>query len=178
MSDKLDLSKCKVGDKVILRSGKVVTISSISPNERYPIRCDDEYSRTFLGFWQRTEKVNDIDIVSIVKPSAKSKKTKPVELSDIKNLIGKIIVIDTTKNDGKFDLSSAELRGVFTSEKLALDYVRNDAKDTYDGDPSNDMQDLDNWGSDVLIVEVKRVVRPVPSVKVSCSVKTIAGGLK
>ena len=90
---------------------------------------------------------------------------------------GRFLVLEGVKNDGTVDLKDlAEVRGPFASAKAAEDDIRKDAVDTFEGDPDSRMEDLENWGSDCLIVEVKRVVRAVPVVTVKAEIKTIAGG--
>ena len=90
---------------------------------------------------------------------------------------GRFLVLEGMKNDGTVDLKDlAGVRGPFVSAKAAEDDIRKDAVDTFEGDPESTLDDLENWGSDCLIVEVKRVVRPVPVVSVKAEIKTIAGG--
>lgn len=182
---KLDLSKCKVGDVVKFGDGCTAEIVNIVPTALYPIRCSNDEIYTFDGRYTSIESNADKDIVSVqrkTKPKPKqpapSKSALPPGTFDIAGLVGKTLIIDTTANGGTFRLKDATVEGVFDNESRAVAHICESSADTFENDSDGSLEDLENWGSDVLIVEVKRVVRPVPRVSVKCEIKEIAGGAK
>jgi hypothetical protein len=179
---KLDLSKCEVGDRVRLRNGKETLVDENDGSD-VPVYAG--------GCWYRRNgksyvDVDHLDIVAILprektkkpvaKPAAPVKPALPAGVFSVSDLVGKTIAIYGEKNDGTFALRGAELVGVYDNEKAALADIADKDADTFESDGGDTLDDLANWGSDYLIVEVKRVVRPVPVVDVKCEVRVIAGG--
>jgi len=66
----VDLSKCKVGDRLKKRNGATVTVINVLYTMTYPILCDDCYSRTYSGRFAISE-TDHRDIVSVCKPDRK-----------------------------------------------------------------------------------------------------------
>lgn len=97
---------------------------------------------------------------------------------DITTVVGSTLVIEAERNNGTLGTGGNEIFGAFANEAEALKRIAENAKDTFADDSGSTLYDLENWGSDYLIVEVKRVVRPVPRVNVECDIKIIAGGEK
>lgn len=181
----LDLRKCKVGDVVKFGDGWTAEIVEIRPTSVYPIRCSNDEIYTYEGQYNLTKRDVDKDIVSVQRKSksepkkpASVKDALPTDTFDIAGLVGKTLVIDTMTNSGTFRLTDARVEGVFKNEGEAIKHICESAADTFEGDSDGSLEDLENWANDVLIVEVKRVVRPVPRVSVKCEIKEIAGGAK
>ena len=191
---KIDLSMCKVGDKAMTRDGHTLTFKGRRDRMVYPYifgcSCGRDHNFAQDGRFDPS-KEDRRDIVGLVlpdepapNPKATSKPSAP-ELPPgfvrVADCVGKFLVVEGDKSGGVIDLESlTAVRGPFKSIQAAEKDIRDDAIDTFESDPGNsrDMEDLENLGSDCLIVEVKRAVRPVPTVKVGCEIKTIGGGVK
>ncbi|MFA6690082.1 MAG: hypothetical protein WCS18_11450 [Sphaerochaetaceae bacterium] len=121
--------------------------------------------------------------VYYVKKTAKRRQKKGLKIIepgvfDITTVVGSTLVIEAERNNGTLGTGGNEIFGAFANEAEALKRIAENAKDTFADDSGSTLYDLENWGSDYLIVEVKRVVRPVPRVNVECDIKIIAGGEK
>lgn len=180
---KLDLSKCELGDKLMARNGKVFTFSHITSDGFFPIITKEGDTFRADGKYQLFGD-NELDNVKILSKERKQKTTaKPAPKPDlppgvfrVSDLVGKTLVIEGSRNDGTFKFGEASVLGAYNNEKEALEALCEESADVFESDSGNSREDLENWGSDALIVEVRRVVRPVPKVSVKCGIKVIAGG--
>ena len=85
---------------------------------------------------------------------------------------GSLMLLVTDNLDGDLG-AETQVVGPFASRKAAVDWIRETARETFD--PSLDVDEEGrhpDWGSFHVLVEVKEVLRPVPSVRVSMSVET------
>lgn len=182
---KLDLSKCKPGDRVRLRNGTETNVARNTGLASYPVELRNGISYTYNGehyYGHRSE----LDIVAILprakpkkpaeKPEAPAQPKLPEGVFRVADMIGKTVVIEGSKNDGTFSCDCTEVFGVYKDEKAALKDLADRNADEFD--ESDKSSDGETWASDCLIVEVKRVVRPVPRVKVNCDIRVVAGGAK
>lgn len=191
-AEKIDLSKCKVGDKAVTRDGYTLTFKGRRDRLAKPYifgcSCGRDHSFSQDGRFGPS-KENCRDIVGLIlsdEPAPKPKAAKKPAVPElppgsvrVADCVGTFLVVEGDKNGGVIDLESlTAVRGPFKSIQAAEKDIRDDAIATYSGDRGNSLSDLENWGSDCLIVEVKRAVRPVPTVKVGCEIETIAGGVK
>ncbi|MFC1454128.1 hypothetical protein ACFLQL_03010 [Verrucomicrobiota bacterium] len=89
-------------------------------------------------------------------------------------LIGNYIVVESSKNEGEFELSNSKVKGFFTSVKELIKHLKSDALEFFDlnGGGVHEGHNED-WGSDLLVCKVVRVCRQVPIVKVSSSLKNV-----
>lgn len=92
----------------------------------------------------------------------------------VSGIVGKFAVIESNRNGMTFSIEDVRVHGVFDTFADALAFVKDDAEDVYDASGGGG-GNLEKWGSDCLVVEVKSVVRPVPEIEVKMTVKTVAG---
>ena len=80
MKTKIDLSKCKVGQKVKLRNGAIGSLlKNKSPNPNWPFRVSVDgipLSYTACGSWYSSSSPDSQDIIAIL-PLKSAKKAKP-----------------------------------------------------------------------------------------------------
>ena len=97
-----------------------------------------------------------------------------------KSIIGNYIIIDTHQNPkySKSDylkksfIPSYSAETIVPSIKLARKLIISDTLNSYD--PEGNSGKDENWAGDMLICKIVKVVRPIPSVKVTATLKTIA----
>lgn len=85
-------------------------------------------------------------------------------------LVGKIVVLE---QPGRVptDPLHAEVKAVCADVIAAERWIRQDTVDTFSGsDRSLQTGPVEDWGSDMIICQVLRVVRPIPHVKISASI--------
>lgn len=171
---KLDLFAFPDGTSVRLRNGDVCTILQKDDIGPYVVRLSNGSWYTPDGSFRAGYEEDPFDVVEILSAPEPAPKPEPGFLR-VADLIGKVLVIESDGNSGIIKTGSAELVGyAFKDEAAALAHIRKDSAGTFEDGGEITTEDLENWGSDCLIVEVKRVVRPVPTVKIGCEILTVA----
>ena len=123
---------------------------------------------------------SELDIVRIIhktqpKPTTKkpavapSPKKKPT----IADVVGKFIAIESFGMSEEFNVKESDILGIFDTEKKAIDHICEDAKENFEADKEATINDGEYLASNCLIVEIKRVVRPVITATVKCEVKDV-----
>ena len=84
---------------------------------------------------------------------------------------GSLMVIVVDNLNGDLD-DSAQVAGPFSSRSDAVKWIRQEALDSFDLRQTDDVGRCGDWGSFNILVEVKEVLRPTPTVRVSMSVET------
>lgn len=169
---KLNLLKYRVGDTVELADGRRGRISRILPHRDYPIksRIGSYYmSHTKEGEFLVNGSQRGHNIIRVIP-----RKQEPVEEGQEKEdsvQSENFLVIRLASNDKPYNLSNATVKGAFKSEKAAEEFITSDAKKSFNDYPARSL-DPETWGSDHMIVEVKKIVRPIPNITVDCGLKT------
>lgn len=91
----------------------------------------------------------------------------------VNSMIGKFIAIEAFGTRDDFNVKETDILGIFDTEKLAIDHICEDAKENFEADNEATIKDGEDWASNCLIVEIKRVVRPVITATVKCEVKDV-----
>lgn len=186
---RIDFSKLPIGTQVRRRDGEVVTIVEQLKGTRLTWRVGVRVSdggcgwHTTFGYFQCTGTEHCCDLVSVVshekaKPKAavSKKPALPEGVFNVSDLVGKLLVIESDNNTGRMKLLGLPVSaGPFKSNADVDRHLIEDGIDTFEGSDRSSLDDLEHWGSDCLIVEVKRVVRQVPVVKVGCEVQDVSG---
>ena len=88
--------------------------------------------------------------------------------------VGQTVLIMMPGTEFDKDLEGASVEGgMFAGEEKALAYVRTDSAENYTPDGPPPDGDDRNWGSPFLVCEIKRVVRPIPTVKITERVEDV-----
>jgi hypothetical protein len=88
-------------------------------------------------------------------------------------MIGKFIVIETNTNTPQ-ETIRGEIMGPYKTQAEAERWIVEDAVDTLTrSDLSLQEGDAEEWGSDMYICEIKRVCRPVPSVRITARIMDV-----
>lgn len=100
----------------------------------------------------------------------------PEGVFEVADLVGKLLVIESDGNSGTMRVVGFPVSaGPFNTHEEADRHMADEAVELFDGSDRSSADDLEHWGSDALVVEVKRVVRTVPTMKVGCEIREIAG---
>lgn len=188
---RIDFSKLPVGTKVVRRDGVVVTISCQKKDkwQTWRVECLDQYDHPEWYAFNGKSFINcpesPRDLVGVVEPemsvkqtttSTKTKKPAlPEGIFNVTDLVGKLLVIESDNNSGQMRVVGTSVSaGPFKSHADVVRHMVADGIETFEGSDRSSMDDLEHWGSDCLVVEVKRVVRQVPVVKVGCDVRDVS----
>lgn len=182
MSKKVDLSKCKIGDEVVTREGckGVLVEKRIEGLYPYAVRFGNSIQRYMKSgtFLVGTKGGNDIDSVipkTQPKPTAKKPAVVPApqKKPTIADVVGKFIAIEAFGTSDEFNVKESDILGIFDTEKQAIGHICEDAKESFEADNEATIRDGEDWASNFLIVEIKRVVRPVITATVTCEAKEV-----
>lgn len=91
----------------------------------------------------------------------------------VNSMIGKFVVIEAFGTSDEFNVKESDILGIFDTEKKAIDHICEDAKENFEADNEATIRDGEDWASNCLIVEIKRVVRPILTATVKCEVKDV-----
>lgn len=186
---RIDFSKLPVGTKVRRRDGEVVTIEEQLHDTALTWRVCVRVLRggvdwyTVWGSFHGNGNKSCLDLVSVVidkkaKPKAvTSAKTPalPEGVFNVADLVGKLLVIESDGNSGRMKVLGLPVSaGPFKSQTDLERHLIEDGVDTFESSDRSSMDDLEHRGSDCLVVEVKRVVRQVPVVKLGCEVRDVS----
>lgn len=109
------------------------------------------------------------------KPTSKNTAVVPAQQKKptIADMVGKFIAIEAFGASEEFNVNESDILGIFDTEKLAIDHICEDAKENFEADNEATIKDGEDWASNCLIVEIKRVVRPILTATVKCEVKDV-----
>ena len=83
---------------------------------------------------------------------------------------GSLMVIVVDNLNGDLD-DSAQVAGPFSSRADAVKWIRQEALDLFDLRQMDDVGRCRDWGSFYILVEVREVLRPTPTVRVNMDVE-------
>jgi hypothetical protein len=101
--------------------------------------------------------------------SVKPPENKPT----VHGMIGKFVVIEANSNADTFDVKESDVHGIFDTEKRAIDHICEQTRKDFEADNDSNIHVGEDWAGDCLIVEIKRVVRPVITAAVTCEIKDV-----
>lgn len=89
--------------------------------------------------------------------------------------VGRFLAVESDRTSGELDVAGFHVRGAFDTVGEAEEFIKDDTVESY-GDGS-DAGDPEAFSGDWFIVEIKRVVRPVPVpvTETACRLDTLAG---
>ena len=97
----------------------------------------------------------------------------PVNKPTVHGMIGKFIAIEAHNNGDEFNVKESDIHGIFDTEKQAIDHICFTTKTDFEADNEASIHVSEDWSGKCLIVEIKRVVRPVITATVTCEIKDV-----
>lgn len=115
-----------------------------------------------------------VEVKEKKQPAKKQASVKPPENKPTAHgMIGKFVVIEANSNADTFDAKESDVHGIFDTEKQAIDHICEQTRKDFEADNDSNIHVGEDWAGDCLIVEIKRVVRPVITATVTCEIKDV-----